>query len=74
MKKWFKSISTEQLGRYGIVVGIVGVVVSTAGDIIDRIRHDRRRQKLYATLQVKADEVSTNIFDALKMEEQSEES
>lgn len=68
-----RSLTNEQLARGGIIVGIAGVVVGTVTDIVDRVRHDRRRKKLYATLQVKADEVDTNLFNLLDTEEAAEE-
>lgn len=71
--KLLKNFSNEQLARGGIIVGIATMVVGTAADIVDRVRHDKRRKKLYATLQVKADEVDTNLFNLLETEKASEE-
>ena len=62
MKNPLKNLSVEQLTKGGIIAGIVGVVVTTVGEIVAKVRHDRREDKLYATLTLKADEVSTNIF------------
>lgn len=62
MKNPFKSMTLEQMTKGGIIAGIVGVVITTVGDIVSRVRHDRREDKLYATLTIKADEVSTNLF------------
>ena len=62
MKNPLKNLSVEQLTKGGIIAGIVGVAVTTVGEIVSKVRHDRREDKLYATLTLKADEVSTNIF------------
>lgn len=67
MKKLLKNLTIEQLTKGGIIAGIVGVVITTAGEVISKIRHDKREDKLYATLTVKADEVSTNLFGQVDM-------
>jgi len=61
MKKLFKNLDMEDLTKGGIIVGIAGVVVGAVADIVDKIRHDRREDKLYAKLVIKADEVKPNF-------------
>lgn len=56
MKKLF-NVSDKQLGRIGIWSCLISALVGTVTNVIGAIRHDRRDKKLYATLQLKADEV-----------------
>lgn len=65
MKKWFKNLNMEDLSKGGIIVGIATMVVGTVVDIVDRVRHDRREDKLYAKLTIKADEVPTTLLGYL---------
>lgn len=65
MKKWFKNLNMEDLSKGGIIVGIATMVIGTVADIVDRVRHDRREDKLYAKLTIKADEVKTNLLGYL---------
>jgi len=62
MKNPLKNLSVEDLTKGGIIAGIVGVVITTVGEIVSKVRHDKREDKLYATLTIKANEVSTNLF------------
>ena len=65
MKKLFKNLSVEDLSKGGIIVGIAGVVVGAVADIVEKVRHDRREDKLYAKLTIKADEVPTSLLGYL---------
>lgn len=62
VRSLFRNLSMDVLTKSAVFIGIVGVVTTTIGDVVARIRHDRREDKLYATLTLKASEVSTNIF------------
>lgn len=65
MKKWFKNLNAESLAKGGIIVGIATAVIGTVADIVDKVRHDRREDKLYAKLTIKADEVPTTLLGYL---------
>ena len=65
MRKWFKNLNMEDLSKGGIIVGIATMVIGTVADIVDRVRHDRREDKLYAKLTIKADEVPTTLLGYL---------
>lgn len=71
--KLLKNFSNEQLARGGIIVCIASAVVGTAVDIIDRVKHNRRRDKLYATLQLRADEAKGNVLETVRIDEESNE-
>jgi len=61
MKKFFKNLNAEDLTKGGIIVGIASVVVGTVAEIVEKVRHDKREDKLYAKLVIKADEVKPNF-------------
>lgn len=65
MKKFFKNLDMESLSKGGIVVGIATMVIGTVADIVDKVRHDRREDRLYAKLTIKADEVPTSLLGYL---------
>lgn len=65
MKKFFKNLSTESLAKGGLIVGIGTAILGTIADIVDKVRHDRREEKLYAKLTIKADEVPTSLLGYL---------
>ncbi len=65
MKSFFKNLKTDDLAKGGIIVGIVTAVIGTAADIVDKVRHDKREDKLYAKLTIKADEVPTSLLGYL---------
>ena len=61
MKKFFKNLNAEDLTKGGIIVGIGTMVIGAVADIVDKVRHDKREEKLYAKLTIKADEVKPNF-------------
>lgn len=56
------NISTERLAKGSLWACLVGAIVTTAGEIWSKIRHDKREKQLYATIQLDIDEVKTKLL------------
>lgn len=75
MKNFFKNLNPTNMGKASLAACFVGAIVTAAGEVISLVRRDKRHKKLYATPQLKADEIGKkSIPDILEVEEVEEES
>lgn len=65
------NLDPKKLGVASVVTCLVGAVATTVSEIVSVIRHDKRRKKLYATLQIKAENMKPqDFFDIEEADEQ----
>lgn len=57
-----KFLNPKNLGVASLISTLVGSVVITVSEVVSVIRRDKRHKKLYATLQLKAEEMTPNDF------------
>ena len=70
MKAFFTD--PKKMGIAGLAACLVGAVASTVADIVSTVRRDKRHKKLYATLQLKAEQLGS-VADIEEIEEKEDE-